>query len=82
MLDLDTQPITADERKMIEAKRLRDKQRRDRDGRSSSSRTDGKERSKSRRPARKLDVIDQLDATSIYGTGCMCDPLMRAAAVC
>ncbi|KAM4065158.1 pal1 cell morphology protein [Hirsutella rhossiliensis] len=69
VLDLNTQPITADEMKMIEAKRLRDKQRRDRDGRSSSSRADGKERSKSRRPGRKLDIIDQLDATSIYGTG-------------
>lgn len=26
--------------------------------------------SKSKKPDRKLDIIDQLDATSIYGTGC------------
>lgn len=27
-------------------------------------------KSKSTRPSRKMDIIDQLDATSIYGTGC------------
>ncbi|PHH83931.1 hypothetical protein CDD83_2769 [Cordyceps sp. RAO-2017] len=70
VLDLSSQPITAEEMKMIEAKRLRDKQRRERDGRSSGrDARDGKERSKSRRPSRRLDIIDQLDATSIYGTG-------------
>ncbi|RCI08581.1 hypothetical protein L249_4750 [Ophiocordyceps polyrhachis-furcata BCC 54312] len=74
VMDLSTQPITQEEMKMIEAKRLRDRQRRERDGRSTGRDTktggDGaKERSKSRRPSRRLDIIDQLDATSIYGTG-------------
>ncbi|RYC61455.1 hypothetical protein CHU98_g4766 [Xylaria longipes] len=46
-------PITDEERKLREM-RQRDRERRHRDGKT--------------RP-RKLDVIDQLDATSIYGTG-------------
>jgi hypothetical protein len=30
-----------------------------------------REKSKAKqRPSRKMDIIDQLDATSIYGTGC------------
>ncbi|PFH62983.1 hypothetical protein XA68_10734 [Ophiocordyceps unilateralis] len=75
VLDLNAQPITQEEMKMIEAKRLRDRQRRDRDGRSTGrdskgeGKGEGKERSKSKRPSRRLDIIDQLDATSIYGTG-------------
>lgn len=32
-------------------------------------RRDGKDRSRSGKPSRRLDIIDQLDATSIYGTG-------------
>lgn len=76
-MDLNAQPITQEEMKMIEAKRLRDRQRRDRDGRSAAGRdvkggdgkADGKDRNKSKRPSRRLDIIDQLDATSIYGTG-------------
>lgn len=47
-------PATDEERRMREM-RQRDRERRHRDGKS--------------RP-KKLDVIDQLDATSIYGTGC------------
>ncbi|KAK5626833.1 hypothetical protein RRF57_002548 [Xylaria bambusicola] len=46
-------PITDEERRMREM-RQRDRERRHRDGKS--------------RP-KKLDIIDQLDATSIYGTG-------------
>lgn len=46
-------PITDEERKLREM-RQRDRERRHRDGKN--------------RP-KKLDVIDQLDATSIYGTG-------------
>ncbi|KAJ6443925.1 protein phosphatase-1 [Purpureocillium lavendulum] len=81
--------LTAEEMKMIEAKRLRDKQRREREGRSSGREgregqepregkepreakdgKDGREgKSRSGRPSRRLDIIDQLDATSIYGTG-------------
>ncbi|GJN67538.1 hypothetical protein PLICBS_001564 [Purpureocillium lilacinum] len=83
--------LTAEEMKMIEAKRLRDKQRREREGRSSGREgregqdsreakegrdgkdgketREGKDRTRSGRPSRRLDIIDQLDATSIYGTG-------------
>ncbi|KAM0474273.1 hypothetical protein ACHAPX_007606 [Trichoderma viride] len=49
-MDFDSKSLTAEERKMIEAKR--------------------REKSKAKqRPSRKMDIIDQLDATSIYGTG-------------
>lgn len=61
-MDLDTQPITEEELKMIEAKRMRERQRRET--------REPKEKTKSGRPSRRLDIIDQLDATSIYGTGC------------
>lgn len=33
---------------------------------------DGKSKSRSTRPSRRMDIIDQLDATSIYGTGRTC----------
>ncbi|KAL6409434.1 hypothetical protein AUP68_05808 [Ilyonectria robusta] len=60
VLDFDAQPLTEEEKRMIEAKRReRDRQRRG----------EGKEKSKSGRPSRRMDIIDQLDATSIYGTG-------------
>ncbi|KAL7795915.1 Pal1 cell morphology domain-containing protein [Trichoderma ceciliae] len=50
VMDFDAKSLTAEEKKMIEAKR--------------------RERSKGKsRPSRKMDIIDQLDATSIYGTG-------------
>lgn len=62
-MDFDIKPITDEERKMIEEKR-REKDRGRREGR------DGKEKGRSSRPSRRLDIIDQLDATSIYGTGC------------
>lgn len=48
--------LTEEEKRMIEAKRR-------------EKRNGGKERSKSGRPSRRMDIIDQLDATSIYGTG-------------
>lgn len=54
VMDFDAKSLTAEEKRMIEAKR--------------------RERSKggkAGRPSRKMDIIDQLDATSIYGTGCM-----------
>lgn len=51
-MDFDTKSLTAEEKKMIEARRRQ------------------KDKSKSTRPSRKMDIIDQLDATSIYGTGC------------
>jgi hypothetical protein len=55
-MDFDAKSLTAEEKKMIEAKRR--------------ERTKGKTR-----PSRKMDIIDQLDATSIYGTGCMYNAL-------
>ncbi|PNY26522.1 Protein PAL1 [Tolypocladium capitatum] len=86
VVDLNAQPLTEDEMKLIEAKRMRDRQRREREGRSSGREgregrepprdsrqardgREGKDKSKSTRPSRRLDIIDQLDATSIYGTG-------------
>ncbi|KAL7947173.1 Pal1 cell morphology domain-containing protein [Trichoderma barbatum] len=51
VMDFDSKSLTAEEKRMIEAKRR--------------ERTKGK----STRPSRKMDIIDQLDATSIYGTG-------------
>jgi hypothetical protein len=50
---------------MIEEKR-REQERKRRDAR---PRTDAKDKPRSSRPSRRLDIIDQLDATSIYGTG-------------
>ncbi|OAA72130.1 Pal1 cell morphology [Cordyceps fumosorosea ARSEF 2679] len=61
-MDFDIKPITEEERKMIEEKR-RGKDRLRREGR------DGKDKGRSGRPSRRIDIIDQLDATSIYGTG-------------
>lgn len=52
--------LTEEEKKQKELRR-RERERRYREGK-------GKE--KSGKPSRKLDLIDQLDATSIYGTGC------------
>ncbi|WZH48892.1 Pal1 cell morphology protein-domain-containing protein [Fusarium acuminatum] len=47
--------------------RDRDRERRDRGER--SERGERSDKDKSSRPSRKMDIIDQLDATSIYGTG-------------
>lgn len=69
-MDFNIKPITDEERKMIEEKR-REKGKTRRDGR------DGKEKGRSGRPSRRLDIIDQLDATSIYGTGCKFSVLPR-----
>ena len=57
-------PITDEERRMREM-RQRDRERRHRDGKS--------------RP-KKIDIIDQLDATSIYGTGCKVACFKRGSA--
>ncbi|KAG5993545.1 hypothetical protein E4U54_003330 [Claviceps lovelessii] len=82
VMDFNTLPITPEEMKMIEAKRLRDRQREKaareakepREGREARDKDKDKERasksrSKSGRPSKRMDLIDQLDATSIYGTG-------------
>jgi hypothetical protein len=52
-------PLTEEEKKQKELRR-RERERRHREG---------KDKSKSGKPSRRLDLIDQLDATSIYGTG-------------
>ncbi|KAI1636010.1 Pal1 cell morphology protein-domain-containing protein [Biscogniauxia mediterranea] len=49
-------PLTDEEKKMREIRR-KERERRHREGKDKP------------RPGRKLDIIDQLDATSIYGTG-------------
>ena len=60
----------AADRQEKDSKEVRDsKERREpRENRSSRDK-DGKGRDKSGRPSRRMDIIDQLDATSIYGTG-------------
>lgn len=47
-------------------KRRREKRHREREARHK----DGKHRSSRKAPAHRLDIIDKLDVTSIYGTGC------------
>lgn len=56
---MERKPISEDERRRQERRRRERKMREalDKDG-------------KPRKLSRKLDIIDQLDATSIYGTGC------------
>lgn len=54
--------MTDEEKKQHELKRREQRERRHRD----------RENKEKKTPARKLDIIDQLDATSIYGTGSMC----------
>ena len=56
---IERKPLTDDE------KRRQERRRRERKEREAAGK-DGKPR----KPSRKLDIIDQLDATSIYGTGC------------
>lgn len=51
-----------------EEKKRQERRRRERRHREGSS----KDGSKSKKPDRKLDIIDKLDVTSIYGTGCEC----------
>ena len=57
--------MSSDEEKRRRERRHREREARHRDGR---PRAPGS--SSNKRPSRKLDIIDQLDVTSIYGTGC------------
>jgi len=59
---IDKKPLDPEEEKRRQERRRRDRERRHRDREGSSS--------KSKKPDRKLDIIDKLDVTSIYGTGC------------
>lgn len=56
-----------DRKSIDEEKRRQERRRRERKEREAQDLKDGKPPKK---PSRKLDIIDQLDATSIYGTGC------------
>lgn len=47
-------------------KRRRERRHREREARH----RDGKSRSSKKTPSHRLDIIDKLDVTSIYGTGC------------
>lgn len=42
----------------------------DKSERKDREKRDGKSKGKPVKPSRRMDIIDQLDATSIYGTGC------------
>ena len=92
-MNFDAHSLTEEEKKMIEAKRLRERLRREREaretgegregkdgrdgrdgkdrreGRPSREKREGSERPKTGKPSRRMDIIDQLDATSIFGTG-------------
>ena len=57
--------MSSDDEKRRRERRHRDREARHRDGR---PRAPGS--STTKKPSRKLDIIDQLDVTSIYGTGC------------
>ncbi|KAM5346544.1 hypothetical protein ACJ41O_009549 [Fusarium nematophilum] len=80
LMDFDARPLTDEEKRMIEAARRRDHERqrrgdgkersdRDRGDRDRGDRGERGDKNKSGRPSRRMDIIDQLDATSIYGTG-------------
>lgn len=53
-----------------EEKKKQERRRRERRERREREAKDPK-----RKPDRKLDIIDKLDVTSIYGTGCKCTPV-------
>ena len=63
VIDKLQKPLSPEEEKARQERRRRDRERRHRERAS-------KDGGKPRKPDRKLDIIDQLDATSIYGTGC------------
>jgi hypothetical protein len=58
----DRKPLDPEGEKKRQERRRRERERRHRE-------REGKD-PKSRKPDRKLDIIDKLDVTSIYGTGC------------
>lgn len=59
---VDRKPLDPEEEKKRQERRRRERrERREREGKDPK-----------RKPDRKLDIIDKLDVTSIYGTGCEC----------
>ena len=53
-------------------RRKREQRHRDREARYRSDARGRPQTAKPKRPSQKLDLIDKLDVTSIYGTGCRC----------
>lgn len=64
IMERNSKPIDPEEEKKRQERKRREQRHREREGGHSSSR--------SKKPDRKLDIIDKLDVTSIYGTGCRC----------
>lgn len=62
-------PLTEEEKKARDARR-RERERRYREHKASKEKE--KEKDPKGKPSKKLDLIDALDATSIYGTGRKC----------
>lgn len=62
VIERNGKPLTPEEEKKRQERRRRERRHREREAK------DGK----GKKPDRKLDIIDQLDATSIYGTGRKC----------
>lgn len=62
ILETSAKLLDPEEEKKRQERRRRERRHRERERESK----DGKPK----KPDRKLDIIDQLDATSIYGTGC------------
>jgi len=60
--DRSSKPLDPEEEKKRQERKRRERRHREREREAK----DGKPK----KPDRKLDIIDQLDATSIYGTGC------------
>lgn len=57
---------------MDSEKTMTEEEKRQRDAKRRERRQRERETKDRKPPARKLDIIDQLDATSIYGTGSKC----------
>lgn len=59
-----------------EQKRRKERERRHRERPKDSSGRPIPSSSKHKKPSRRLDIIDKLDVTSIYGTGCRCEHVL------
>ena len=73
-IDRNGQPLSPEEERRRREKRLREREARHRHR--DKPRPSGLSLSKSKKPGH-LDVIDKLDVTSIYGTGCKCPKSSR-----
>lgn len=66
---LEKRPLSAEEEKRKDERRRREREKRHRERDATKKDTIEKDKNGKPKP-RTLDIIDQLDATSIYGTGC------------